>query len=89
MTPKDRRKEDTMFYKISRLAAIITAVGIITGGTIKALSYEFVQKEDLTKCISPIDARVTKVETDQTRVIQKLDDMSSDVKEIKRVLLHR
>jgi len=85
----NQRKEDTMFYKISRIAAIITAVGIITGATVKTLSYEFVKKEELKSCIAPIEIRLTTTEKDQVRIIQKLDDVGSDVKEIRKVLLRR
>jgi hypothetical protein len=93
MPPKhDKRKEDTMFYKVSRLAAVITAVGIIAGGTVKVLSYEFVKKDDLkslTACDVALQERCVAFEKDQTRVVQKLDDVASDVKDIKNFIMHK
>lgn len=88
MEHNKRRKEDTMFAKISKVAAIITAVAIITGATVQMLSYEFVKKIEFKQSQDNCDARITKVEMDNTRIIQKLDDVGSDVKDIKKVLMH-
>ena len=83
------RKEDKWPYKIMKVAALLTAVGGIAGGTVKLLSYEFVQATQFQEVQDSIDKRFNKVEIDQTRVSQKLDDIGSDVKEIRRVLDRR
>ena len=89
MQEYNRRNGDTMFSKLSKVAAIIIALSVILGATIKVLSTEFVKKGDAKICQDGNDQKFNKIEIDQTRVIQKLDDMSSDVKEIKRALIHR
>jgi len=78
-----------MTNKILKLAAILAACGTICGATIKLLGYNFVDQNTFKMHCEDNTAKIQKTEIDQTRVIQKLDDVSSDLKEIKRVLLHK
>ena len=79
-----------MFSKLSKVAAIVTATAVIAGATIKVLSYEFVKTDQLKPLFSAdssLNVRCNNVEKDQVRVMQKLDDMSSDVKDIKKYVM--
>ena len=80
------RKEDKLSYKLVKVVALIAGVSTIAGATVKVLSYEFVQTSNFTAVQRCIDERFEKVENNQTRVSQQLDDISSDVKEIRRAI---
>ena len=87
MPPKEdckKRFEDKLTVKLGKIAAAIAAITMITGATIKILSYEFVNTVDYRVRCEVVDDRINLLKNDQTRIDTKLDAIADDVSDIKK-----
>lgn len=87
MPPKEeckKRYEDKLSIKLGKVAAAIAAMTVITGATIKVLSYEFVKTDQYLTRNTLMDERINLLKNDQTRINTKLDIIGEDVSDIKR-----
>lgn len=87
MPPKEdckKRFEDRVSVKLGKIAAAIAAITVVTGATIKVLSYEFVKNDDYIVRNTLVDERINLLRNDQTRIDTKLDAIAEDVSDIKK-----